>query len=139
LAGLSKFVTRVSFQEPARRGKIISFQTVERVSYCAPVSHVDRGFCYICRDTPAQRWMCHAFVAKKDKVASSKGLTRPLQIFIIFERPLKAASNFYNFKGLTRPLQIFIIFEGLSRPLQIFITLKVLQGHFNFLSFLKAG
>jgi hypothetical protein len=44
------------------------FQAVERVSFCAPTSVSERGFCYICRDGLTQRWMCYAFNAKKDKV-----------------------------------------------------------------------
>ena len=47
---------------------IYFFQTVDKVSFCAPDREFERGFSYICRDGASQRWMCHSFMAKKDSV-----------------------------------------------------------------------
>lgn len=41
-------------------------QTIEKVSFCAPDRHHERGFSYICRDGTTRRWMCHGFHASKD-------------------------------------------------------------------------
>jgi len=41
-------------------------QTIEKVSFCAPDRHHEKGFAYICRDGTTRRWLCHGFLAIKD-------------------------------------------------------------------------
>uniref|UniRef100_A0A915D819 Uncharacterized protein n=1 Tax=Ditylenchus dipsaci TaxID=166011 RepID=A0A915D819_9BILA len=48
------------------RGGLILDQTIEKVSFCAPDRHNDKGFAYICRDGATRRWMCHAFQSTKE-------------------------------------------------------------------------
>lgn len=47
------------------RGLIVD-QTIEKVSFCSPDRHNEKGFAYICRDGATRRWMCHGFHATKD-------------------------------------------------------------------------
>ncbi|XP_038071387.1 protein numb-like isoform X2 [Patiria miniata] len=42
------------------KGLIVD-QTIEKVSFCAPDRHNDKGFSYICRDGTTRRWLCHCF------------------------------------------------------------------------------
>ncbi|KAI1724027.1 phosphotyrosine interaction domain (PTB/PID) domain-containing protein [Ditylenchus destructor] len=56
---------RVVDQENNRGGLILD-QTIEKVSFCAPDRHNDKGFAYICRDGATRRWMCHGFQATKE-------------------------------------------------------------------------
>jgi len=43
---------------------LIVDQTIEKVSFCAPVRLNPRGFAYIARDGASKRWMCHVLLAK---------------------------------------------------------------------------
>ncbi|CAF4389080.1 unnamed protein product, partial [Adineta steineri] len=45
---------------------LIVDQTIEKVSFCAPDRHHEKGFAYICRDGTTRRWLCHGFLAIKD-------------------------------------------------------------------------
>jgi numb-like protein len=47
---------------------LIVDQTIEKVSFCAPDRHHEKGFAYICRDGTTRRWLCHGFLAIKDSV-----------------------------------------------------------------------
>uniref|UniRef100_A0A914C8G7 PID domain-containing protein n=1 Tax=Acrobeloides nanus TaxID=290746 RepID=A0A914C8G7_9BILA len=47
------------------RGLVVD-QTIEKVSFCSPDRHNDKGFAYICRDGATRRWMCHGFMAIKE-------------------------------------------------------------------------
>uniref|UniRef100_A0A914L737 PID domain-containing protein n=1 Tax=Meloidogyne incognita TaxID=6306 RepID=A0A914L737_MELIC len=47
------------------RGLIVD-QTIEKVSFCSPDRHNDKGFAYICRDGATRRWICHGFHATKE-------------------------------------------------------------------------
>jgi numb-like protein len=49
------------------KGLIVD-QTIEKVSFCAPDRHHEKGFAYICRDGTTRRWLCHGFLAIKDTV-----------------------------------------------------------------------
>ena len=49
------------------KGLIVD-QTIEKVSFCAPDRHHEKGFAYICRDGTTRRWLCHGFLAIKDSV-----------------------------------------------------------------------
>ncbi|CAF1466198.1 unnamed protein product [Rotaria magnacalcarata] len=51
--------------DETNKGLIVD-QTIEKVSFCAPDRHHDRGFAYICRDGTTRRWLCHGFLAIKD-------------------------------------------------------------------------
>ena len=46
------------------RKSLIVDQTIEKVSFCAPVRVDKRGFAYIARDGATKRWMCHVLLAK---------------------------------------------------------------------------
>ncbi len=50
-----------------QQGLIVD-QTIEKVSFCAPDRHHEKGFAYICRDGTTRRWLCHGFLAIKDSV-----------------------------------------------------------------------
>ncbi|CAH1792311.1 unnamed protein product [Owenia fusiformis] len=45
---------------------LIVDQTIEKVSFCAPDRHHEKGFAYICRDGTTRRWLCHGFLALKE-------------------------------------------------------------------------
>ena len=47
---------------------LIVDQTIEKVSFCAPVRLNPKGFAYIARDGATKRWMCHVLLAKDVKV-----------------------------------------------------------------------
>ena len=47
---------------------LIVDQTIEKVSFCAPVRLNPRGFAYIARDGASKRWMCHVLLAKDVQV-----------------------------------------------------------------------
>jgi hypothetical protein len=49
----------------SNRGLIVD-QTIEKVSFCAPDRHSDKGFAYICREGASRRWMCHGFLTTKE-------------------------------------------------------------------------
>jgi hypothetical protein len=49
----------------SNRGLIVD-QTIEKVSFCAPDRHCDKGFAYICREGASRRWMCHGFLTTKE-------------------------------------------------------------------------
>jgi len=49
------------------KGLIVD-QTIEKVSFCAPDRHHEKGFAYICRDGTTRRWLCHGFLAIKETV-----------------------------------------------------------------------
>lgn len=51
------------------RGLILD-QTIEKVSFCSPDRHNDKGFAYICRDAVTRRWICHGFTALKESVSN---------------------------------------------------------------------
>ena len=50
-----------------QKGLIVD-QTIEKVSFCAPDRHHEKGFAYICRDGATRRWLCHGFLAIKETV-----------------------------------------------------------------------
>ncbi|CAF1095875.1 unnamed protein product [Didymodactylos carnosus] len=56
---------RVSSIDETNKGLIVD-QTIEKVSFCAPDRHHDKGFAYINRDGTSRRWLCHGFLAIKD-------------------------------------------------------------------------
>ena len=49
--------------------EVILEQSVEKVSFCSPDRTNEKGFAYICRDSAAKRWLCHAFLTLKDCVS----------------------------------------------------------------------
>lgn len=51
--------------DETNKGLIVD-QTIEKVSFCAPDRHHEKGFAYICRDGTTRRWLCHGFLAVKD-------------------------------------------------------------------------
>jgi hypothetical protein len=51
--------------DETNKGLIVD-QTIEKVSFCAPDRHHEKGFAYICRDGTTRRWLCHGFLAIKD-------------------------------------------------------------------------
>ncbi|CAF0910742.1 unnamed protein product [Rotaria sp. Silwood1] len=51
--------------DETNKGLIVD-QTIEKVSFCAPDRHHDKGFAYICRDGTTRRWLCHGFLAIKE-------------------------------------------------------------------------
>jgi numb-like protein len=51
--------------DETNKGLIVD-QTIEKVSFCAPDRHHEKGFAYICRDGTTRRWLCHGFYAIKD-------------------------------------------------------------------------
>ena len=51
----------------SNRGLIVD-QTIEKVSFCAPDRHCEKGFAYICREGTTRRWMCHGFLTTKESV-----------------------------------------------------------------------
>ena len=54
-------------QLKSTQGLIVD-QTIEKVSFCAPDRHHEKGFAYISRDGTTRRWMCHGFLALKESV-----------------------------------------------------------------------
>lgn len=80
---------RVVDQENSSRGLIVD-QTIEKVSFCAPDRHNDKGFAYICREGATRRWMCHGFQATKESVS---GL-RVKRLFKITKQYTLAVSNY---------------------------------------------
>ena len=48
---------------------LIVDQTIEKVSFCAPDRHNDKGFSYICRDGTTRRWLCHCFHSLREPVS----------------------------------------------------------------------
>ncbi|CAF0865767.1 unnamed protein product [Rotaria sordida] len=51
--------------DQTNKGLIVD-QTIEKVSFCAPDRHHEKGFAYICRDGTTRRWLCHCFLAIKE-------------------------------------------------------------------------
>ncbi|CAF2751996.1 unnamed protein product [Rotaria sp. Silwood2] len=51
--------------DQTNKGLIVD-QTIEKVSFCAPDRHHEKGFAYICRDGTTRRWLCHCFLATKE-------------------------------------------------------------------------
>ena len=62
------------------RKSLIVDQTIEKVSFCAPVRVDKRGFAYIARDGATKRWMCHVLLAKNVDV-SIQGLPLLVALF----------------------------------------------------------
>jgi numb-like protein len=66
---LDKLYHRNKFYFILKKTKgLIVDQTIEKVSFCAPDRHHEKGFAYICRDGTTRRWLCHGFLAIKETV-----------------------------------------------------------------------
>jgi numb-like protein len=66
---LDKLYHRHKFYSILKKTKgLIVDQTIEKVSFCAPDRHHEKGFAYICRDGTTRRWLCHGFLAIKETV-----------------------------------------------------------------------
>ena len=48
-----------------KKKTLLTDQTIEKVSFCAPDRHFVKSFSYICRDGTTRKWWCYTFTARK--------------------------------------------------------------------------
>jgi hypothetical protein len=49
-----------------KKKTLLTDQTIEKVSFCAPDRHFAKSFSYICRDGTTRKWWCYTFTARKN-------------------------------------------------------------------------